>query len=690
MSAPAWLAVFATLVLGVEGEPVLGESAGPAIVEALGYHADELAVGRHVLNGIEVRERRIAFSLATPGRDGESGGLALVGVHPSAPVPEPGLEVAYRGAALVLYAARPVAPALVETARVLGEKLSALPWVTPDAGPPLAPAPVVEELFSRQSPDGSRAWVVSPPVALALVEVLRALAPLVTWSTLVLLALGLGRALRAAPAPGRGLALAGLALAALTLRLALASPWPISFVEVERVLPARSCAFAFTSEALRPLVAWAADPLAAQGLANLCLGALAVVATALLGELWLGGRLGWLAGAFLVVAPLQLLFARTSTIEVGLAALVPLALVATELALRARGRLAGLTAALAWTVTLQVRPESVGLALIPVAFVLLDLRGRRWLGDLRRSAPAVAVLGIGVAASLARTSLCWPEPALDVVSRDVLPRAATVLLENAWDLLLDPRWHDASLLALALAGLLFGRGAWRVVAALGGLVLPIALFSLKGRAVGADAFDVTDLRYVLGSQPLLAVAAAALPVRVAELAPGLARRAATLVTAALVAWALAAPALRFADFAAPAPLQAEHEFLARALPLVPPDAAVLVFDTNEIRDASCTQLDYRLHVLASQQGRPERPRVVDPDEAAGLPTDVRLYYLRGWFELRSAGLPQLAVFRRDLDARFVREPVLEERARVRAGGEPGELELLLGLYELRSKGPVTP
>lgn len=664
MSPALWLTLVAAVTLGVPAtEPALDEHAAEALVEGLGYHADELPVGRHVLTGIRVEQRTIEFELVTPDRSGRA---RLVGVHPGAAAPSDELAQVQITASLALYAEYPVAADLHETARALAARLPTVPWITPDEGPPF--------------------------MAIAIVTATRWLAPLSFWSALLLAGVVSHRALRASPRRGRWYALGALAMGAALLRVGLALPWPISFVEVERVLPMPSCAFGYYAEALRPLAFAAHDPLAAQSLANLALSVLAVVLSALLGEVWLGSRLGWLAGVFAALLPLPILFSRTSTVEVALAALLPLAVLVTEIALGSRSRLAGAAAGLAWAVVVQLRPESVGLALVPAVLVLVDVRGRRWLAELRRSLPVAGMVALGVSAALLRSVLCTGGAALSAATREVTERPVTVLLANAWDLVVDPRWHDLPLLALAIGGLVLVRGSWRVVAALLAFVLPVLLFSLKGRAIGDLAFDVTDLRYVLPGLPFLAVAAAAPLVRAAELAPGAGRWLAGGVAGALALGVAVSPLARSTEFSAPAPLQAEHEFLSRVVDRVPEGAVVLVFDTGGANgEDSCPQLDYRFSVLAADRGSRARIHVVDPQAAERLPPQTDLYYVRGWFELRSAGDAELTAFRDHVAARFDVESMVEEKVAVSVNeAAVGGRVLDLGLYRLRRKVPVTP
>ena len=681
MIAPTLLVLLALAAPGAEEpRPVLEARNGEAIAAGLGYGDADLPVGRHLLTGIALDAERVVFHLR-PAGGGDP--VELWGLHPAAPAPDGHLR-ADATATLALYAPEPLAPALVETARALAARLPPLAWSVPDRGPPLAlPAPV-RGLVARPATDAGAEWLVPEEVLAAALAGARSVPPL--WGLGVLLALGAAvrRHLRERLLAGRAATLAGLVALALGLRLALATPWPISFVEVERVLPSPDGPFSFFPDMLRPLFADSPDGLARQAGVNLGLGVLAVALTALLGEAWLGGRAGWLAGAFLAVLPLQIVFGRTSTVEVAVTAFVVAAAFLTEALFARPSALAGLAAALAWGLVVQLRPEGPGYVLAPGLWALADPRGRAWLRRARASLPALGLLLASVGVALGRYWAGTGVSPVAAIPGEVFGSLPAVLAGNAWDLLADPRWHAPALGALALAGLAWGRGLWRLAALLLGAALPVVLLAAKGRAVG-QAFDVTDLRYVLAAQPFQALSAAAAVAGVARSLSG-AGRALVLAPAALATAVLASPLARQDDLRRPTALQAEHEALARALPQVQPDASVLAFAPGGGRYSIGRQLAYRLTTLAREHGaavsgvRVLEREVVAPDAAGPL------YYWRGWYELRAESegwAGQKSTFRASLDRGFEQEPVFEDRRTVATAAGPVPMEL--GLYRLRAR-----
>ena len=486
-----------------------------------------------------------------------------------------------------------------------------------------------------------RAWGHAPPLT----------PTLLVWAALLVLLItaapDLRRAWRRAP-PDTRAALAALTALAAGLRLALARPWPISFVEIERLPQSAKPAYMAYAALAAPFDAWSADPLWVQSAVGLVLSTAMAPLTVALGRRWGLGGGAWVAGVLLAILPLQLRFAFTSSASVGIGAFALVAVLATELLARApvgeRAR-SGLVAGLAWALLFHLRPETPGLALIPLVWVAADLR-------LRAAAcsPAAALAFAGPLLG----SLAWA--ALQLFTNRPTPTVAAPpvrdwagdawrAVETAWDLVLDPAFHPPALVALALGGAIVLRGRARGVAVFMAFLFPALVFHAPGASpVSEGATTGNNLRYALYGQPFLALLASG----GLWWLVGHARAAARVAGRLALALAILSPLAYLEFIRLPAPLQAEQRFLARQIEALPAGAALIVRDDPRQAVLPLEQVRYRLAAagrlaLAAESGPwPARGGIrvlaeqeVDPSQLRS----VEAFTLRGWFEFLEVARP---------------------------------------------------
>jgi hypothetical protein len=589
---------------------VLPPSASAALVAALGYR-EGLPAGESgwLVADITLAQGEVLVDLRTPA-GGERARLRATHEHnaPAAALTIDGIAFDAEGGELAR---------LEAAARWLAPALSALPWR------PL------------------RAWGHAPPLA----------PTLLVWGALLILLItaapGLLRAWRRAPSDLRA-ALTALTALAAGLRLALARPWPISFVEIERLPQSAKPAHMAYAALAAPFDAWSADPLWVQSLVGFVLSVAMAPLTVALGHRW-GLRGGaWVAGVLLALLPLQLRFAFTSSASVGIGAFLLVAVLATEgLARAPAGRRVrpGLMAGLAWALLFHLRPETPGLALIPLAWVVADPRlraaARSWTAGLSFGGPLLGSLG------LAALQLFIDRPAPTVAAPPIRDWAGDAwrAAETLWDLVLDPAFHPPVIVALALVGVIVLRGRARAVAVFAALLFPALVFHAPGASpVSEGATTGNNLRYALYGQPFLALLAGGGLWWLVGHAWAVARVGGRLA----MALALLTPLVYLAFIRLPAPLQAEQRFLARQIEALPPDAVLIVRDDPRREVFPLEQVRYRLAAagrlaLSTELGagaggggiRVLAEQEVDPSRLRG----VQAFTLRGWFEFLEAARP---------------------------------------------------
>lgn len=579
---------------------VLSPQAAEHVIEALGYRDDGWqAAGGARVTGIRVEASALRF--LSGGEPAE----VLVATHPqnlSAEGPAP----AWRGHALVVYVAEGATAEWVAAAREVGERLDELDWRCGGLGASTLPAAL----------------------------------PWLAWGCLLL---GAGLTLWVFVRGGAGsvtrrelAALLLLFAISFALRAARWSPYPLHYIEMERVPPAPKPGAELASALALPLLATWSDGVAAQAALNVGLGTLAPLLLVALGARWHSRPAGWLAGLFLAFAPLQLRFGGCSDASVTLTPLLLGAVLATEVAL-ASGRAGGLIGAgLLWGLVLPLRPDAPIYLVAQGAWLGGDARGRALLRSPARAALLLAPVALGLAVALpgvlARGDLRAPLTGLS--SFAAMARAVAA---STWDLAFDPRLRPPPETLFALAGLVALRGPGRVFALLAGLALPGLAFSLQGGRPFADTpLALEEAKSALYGQPYWLLAAAALlatPWRLASPWRGRLIPIAALGATAL----LAASWLYRGTVTLPSPVQAEHAFLARALPALPARAVVVALGHADGTNAP-VHVEHRVvqagralvdaaGKLANQDGVVVRG---EGDGLADLPPGIPVFALRGW------------------------------------------------------------
>lgn len=649
----------------------------PDAAAVVGALLETDARGRSWVAGFEVVSvavgpRDIVFSLRPPAAGPDGGApaaapsgppLALAASHPQNGPPG-GAAVLVATEAVVLSAAPSDAAALEPAARALASGLAAVPWErhAPPASPPPERTLTVRDV-----------WAVAGPVVL--------------WALTILVGVLLGRAARPVfRQPGRRLPLPALALLAAVsgaLRAALGSPWPLTFVTVERLAAGASTEFQVLPALAAPATALGADPLFATAALGLVLSALAPVLAALLVTAWTERPVaGWVAGLLVAVWPLQLRLAQADASAAAAQAVLLTALLATEVLARRPGRGPALACGLAWALLVPIRPELPAWLLLPAVWLALD---RRLRVVLRRPSlvalavlPVLLSLGIDTVLRLGDDTI---EPVHSPLHADYWRNAPWGL----WRLFADPTFHPPLLTALALAGVALWPGRNRVLLALGAVPLPLGLALLGADMTGHPWAVAPNFRYVLAGHAFLAFLAAAPIVRLVTIrGSGRARFAARLAGAALLLGALLMSPL-YGDFVrTPSPLQWEHAFLDRHAAAVPVGATLVVFGGDQPGEGVPAQAAWHLRRAWQAARPPDAPPPPEPHvtDRAGAEGATDLWYLRGWYEYVAPGLPHtpsVGAWRDALAARYTLERVVCETRHT----EPyppaldGELELCL-------------
>lgn len=492
--------------------------------------------------------------------------------------------------------------------------------------------------------------------------------------------------------------LALLAGVSLLLRLCLAQPYPLNYVELERLPFHEAPGFFLATLLAMPFSLGSRDPLFVQSALNLALSTLAPPFLAVVGAVLVKRRVGLLAGALLATAPIAIRYAITSDVGVSLSLLLPLALVATEVFIRRPSPGSAWPAAAIWVWLMHARPENPTLMLGLLLWFLLDGRFRRSLGLRERGYvnTGLFVLPILVGLGVAAAHVFRGESALRF---DIHPERYKWMLFFANErLFLDPSWHHPLLTVLSLVGLLLwarapvGR-ALPFVAVLLGFVLPALTVPLAGYGPHISV----NLRYVLQGQPLLLLLAAYGLDKLWGRSPGVAgsvgwRPAQGLV---LVAASLLAPVVAWSGLRTLAPLQWEHVALEQAVPLVPEDAVLIVAGGDDRNYNPRAQIEYRF--LAA--GR----RLLDPShedtascrglwittlaalEGAPLAAACPVYYWKGWAEYINEPPERYTAWRERLDQGWTKAPLLNLDGATIPFRESPEGRIFLGLWQLQRR-----
>lgn len=486
------------------------------------------------------------------------------------------------------------------------------------------------------------------------------------------------------------LVLAGLTVAGLVLRHSISLPWPVHPGE-----PLRSLAYnhldprqIFLCLVSMPASVLSYDPLAVCGVASEVLGTLAVPATALLARVWAGRAAGLVAGLAAAASPALVQVSRTGNSSVAVASFLVVALLATEVLARRRTLLAAIAAGLAWTLLFLTAPESVGLAVVPIAWMFADPRLRA-ASRPAGHAPAVFVpmtLSVAFCAFL----LAWggtPEPAARTDPSYVRSLAGVARATFAGT---GP--GAISVTAVALLGLAATRGPVRIVAA----VAVLDVLAVGALLAGRDGFDAESLRAasVIFGVPALAVLhvlAGAAAAFAWGAGGGLFRRSAVIAAgvAVLVAHAFDLDRVRL-----PTPLQAEHRFLASHVAELSGEPEFVVF--GEERPDVRVQVAYRAEVADEEQTGAILGSIVtqrwcvlgiDQARATRESRGDRLHYVRGWAEhdplVATTASPRrwLEV----LESAWEVVPIASEAVEVIPDETHPEGAMEVGLFRLRGK-----
>ena len=551
-------------------------------------------------------ERDAVLFAASPGDVPAS----LVATH-RRNLPADGPTPAWSDGELALFVAAGADDAWSREAARLGPALRALPWRCPQQGPaPMRPA---------------WSWVA--------------------WGALMLGAgLALGAAARRAAIPRRPVVAGALGLTALSLALRAArwSPFPLHYIEIERVPPVPRAGTEVYAALAAPFTALWPDGVAAQAAVNVALGALAPLLLVALGARWQSRAAGWVAGLLLATAPLQLRFAGCSDASVGLTTLLLAAVLAFEGALASGGLAAAAGAGLLWAVALAVRPDAPAYLALPAALALAD---RRRAAALLRAPASAAAVALPVLAGLAWT---WYAAGARGPRPPDLP-AGTLwgFVDAAWgsarDLVLHPALRPWLETVAAGAGLLVASSRVRASALLAGLALPALAYATQfGRPFGDGPLALEEAKSALYGQPYWLLAAGALlAAPFAPTSPGR-RRLRPLAALGLIGW-LASVWLARDTVVRPSPVQAEHAFLAERLPALPARAVVTILGRKAGYNAPA-HVEHRVAqagraLLAGAEPPPtsDGVQVIGRDtwESRALP-GAPVFALRGWLAAADA------------------------------------------------------